>query len=526
MKAFKKLIFISAGFLLSGLTAMGQFVPGAAAYEEMALLSSYNEIGGSARMLGIGGAQIALGGDISAALSNPAGLGFYNRSEFSFTPAFNFRNNDARFMGNPDSEFDFRLNFSNIGVVLNNTKDDIVPGSWRGGSFGISLTKVADFNGNFYYQGVNPESSLIDYFAMQANGIPVTELGENPQLYNQLFGLAYFSYLINPTSDLYVDGRDDEYEAIIFGNQAPFQQESVETSGGQYALNFSYGGNFADKLYFGLGLGLHSFNYKSNKLYTEVIEAVEGWDPIVDFTIDERNTVSGVGINGTFGLIYRPVNLVRFGVSITSPTFFNMDDERTADMYVDFDQLSGDETEVFNDYELVMTDTTILIDNIEEHNDLIVSEYRIKTPTRINGGVAFFFNKNGFISGDVEYVNYASNKVTSKDFSASTENEIIKNIYQNAFNFRLGAEYRLNIFRLRAGYSQMGDPYRDNSVDRTKRTLSAGVGVRLPSFFIDLAVQSSKFNSRYSPYAVDFDQPVVNLKNRSTSAIASIGFFF
>ena len=38
MKAFKKLIFISAGFLLPGLTAMGQFVPGAAAYEEIALL--------------------------------------------------------------------------------------------------------------------------------------------------------------------------------------------------------------------------------------------------------------------------------------------------------------------------------------------------------------------------------------------------------------------------------------------------------------------------------------------------------
>lgn len=44
-------------------------------------------MGSTARMQAIGGAQIALGGDISSAVSNPAGLGFFNKSVFVVTPS-------------------------------------------------------------------------------------------------------------------------------------------------------------------------------------------------------------------------------------------------------------------------------------------------------------------------------------------------------------------------------------------------------------------------------------------------------
>ena len=59
---------------------------------EQALLFSRQNSGGSARIQGMGGAQVALGGDFSSALSNPAGLGMYNRNEFSITPAVSFNN--------------------------------------------------------------------------------------------------------------------------------------------------------------------------------------------------------------------------------------------------------------------------------------------------------------------------------------------------------------------------------------------------------------------------------------------------
>ena len=54
-------------------------------YTESALMFARTKPAGSARILGLGGSQTALGGDYSSALSNPAGLGMFNRSEFTFS---------------------------------------------------------------------------------------------------------------------------------------------------------------------------------------------------------------------------------------------------------------------------------------------------------------------------------------------------------------------------------------------------------------------------------------------------------
>src|SRR5690606_21811866 len=83
MKA-KITLLISAWVCFACVKASAQMVPGAYDYHELALLFSQYNYKGTARIQGIGGAQVSLGGDLSSALSNPAGLGFYNRSEFSF----------------------------------------------------------------------------------------------------------------------------------------------------------------------------------------------------------------------------------------------------------------------------------------------------------------------------------------------------------------------------------------------------------------------------------------------------------
>lgn len=68
-------------------------------FVENGLLFSRTQPAGSARIQALGGTQIALGGDYSSALSNPAGLGMFNRSEFTFTPALNFNNMNAGHLG-------------------------------------------------------------------------------------------------------------------------------------------------------------------------------------------------------------------------------------------------------------------------------------------------------------------------------------------------------------------------------------------------------------------------------------------
>ena len=57
-----------------------------------ALRYSTNNILGSARYSAMGGAFGSLGGEFSSLSTNPAGLGMYEFSEFTFTPNINLNN--------------------------------------------------------------------------------------------------------------------------------------------------------------------------------------------------------------------------------------------------------------------------------------------------------------------------------------------------------------------------------------------------------------------------------------------------
>ncbi|SDY76054.1 hypothetical protein [Hymenobacter psychrophilus] len=59
-----------------------------AQYQADALRFSQSQPVGTARTLGLGGATAAVGGDYGSVLVNPAGLGMFQRSEFSFSPGF------------------------------------------------------------------------------------------------------------------------------------------------------------------------------------------------------------------------------------------------------------------------------------------------------------------------------------------------------------------------------------------------------------------------------------------------------
>src|SRR5436853_7566928 len=54
---------------------------------------------GTARSMSIGGAMGALGGDLSAAYTNPAGLGFYKTREIVLTPSMYFNANKSDYRG-------------------------------------------------------------------------------------------------------------------------------------------------------------------------------------------------------------------------------------------------------------------------------------------------------------------------------------------------------------------------------------------------------------------------------------------
>jgi len=66
----------------------------------------------------IGGAVTALGGDLSAAYVNPAGLGLYRTSELIFTPSFHFNSTKADYLNTEKKEKKNAVDYNNFGMVL------------------------------------------------------------------------------------------------------------------------------------------------------------------------------------------------------------------------------------------------------------------------------------------------------------------------------------------------------------------------------------------------------------------------
>lgn len=544
MKTFFSLL-LSAGFVLTFGSGFSQYVPGAMGYHEQALMfSSYNYTG-SARIQGLGNTQISLGGDPSSALSNPAGLGFYNRSELSITPSYNQYTANTNYISTKSSSSLGKFNIDNLGVVFNKSKDDIIPGKWRGGSFAITFSKVNEFNSEILYSGLNL-NNILDFYVQDAN---IQNVDAN-ELEGVTYG-AFYTYLISEFLDAYVEGSDTTYvpfyERTFFSeypdNDYPTDQsEIISTSGSQNQWNFSYGGNYGDFLYFGATLGIQSLRYNVVKQFTELYPVIET-DILPNTVLTEDLLTEGIGVNGTFGLIARPINQVTIGLSLITPTYLSISERyyySSVASYNNFNMANyGDYFDAF--YDIIVNPTadftTFYEDNNtianEEYSEENVFDYTITTPMHLNVGASFFLNKNGFISADIEYVDYSTMKVKSDDGSLQNENFVIKDMYKSVLNYRIGAEWRLKNFRLRGGYNYQTSPYNDQEIDRTIQTFSAGMGFRSSNFFVDLAGSYKQFNSTYAPYQLEnpdnlpiFQTSFANIENNNLNFALTVGLFF
>lgn len=507
---FKKVVALLISTFCLIYSAQAQIIDGSFGYFNDAGRFSQLSLSGSARMQGLGGAQIALGGDPTAAIVNPAGLGFFNRSSFSITPSFNFFNTQSAYGTIPNTDYKGGFNINNMSLVIDKTIGDYVNEKFKGGAIGITLHRVNDFNQNFNYEGFNDFNSLIDSFLGQASGInPGNMDGRGP------LSLAYYNYLINP-----VPNAPGAYDSFVLG--VPRQLETVENRGSQYQINVAYGGNYDDRLYFGGGIGISTIRYSSTKSYRE--DAFEIYDSNLDdwfpdnsinnLILDEFLEIEGIGINANFGMIYRVSDAFRVGFSYTTPTINALNDESSSLLETDY-----------NNFFYAPEDTVLR--NLVSESDIILSQFTLQTPSRLGIGASFFFSKNGFVSGDVEFVNYANAQVSSRDFLTTSDNLTIQNLYRNVVNYRVGAEYRLKPFMLRFGYNYLASPLENAAPNSGINTFTAGVGYRVKDYYVDFSLVNTRFNQLYSPYTLsDATEPVVNIENDRYSALVTIGFNF
>ncbi len=102
-------------------------------------------------------------------------------------------------------------------------------------------------------------------------------------------------------------------------------------------------------------------------------------------------------------------------------------------------------------------------------------------------------------------------------------NEDIRNFATSTINYRAGAEYRFDMFRVRAGAAFYGDPMKDSELDRAMVQYSAGIGVRLPNMYVDLGLIQNTYNSFYSSYP---GASLASIDNKQLTGLLTLGFNF
>lgn len=497
-------------------------------FVDNALLFSRVKPGGSARIQALGGTQVSLGGDYSSALSNPAGLGMFNKSEFTISPAINFYNASSEYFGTKTNDVKSVFNIPGLSLVIHQPSDR--EKGFLGGSIGISLNRTNDFHKNYRYKASNNENSLIDYFISDADGIdPNTMLIQNNNPGSNFYNLtaqAYNNYLIEDFYDsaqaTYFYGSELSPLPADPGRGLPAeirtidQEEISQSKGTQYQWAISYGANFNDKLFIGAGLGIVSLKYKVNQVFTESNFSYSedaDYKPLNNFKTNETYDIRGSGVNLTLGTIYRATDFLQLGVSFVTPTAYAITDSYTAGI-----------SSLWNIYNVSDPSFPNKPDVTSEFDQPLVSEYSLNTPLRLNTG-ATLISKLGFISGDVEFVNYSKAKYRSEDFGV--ENDDIKAEYTSVVNYRIGAEGRYQQYRVRGGFNYMTDPMiQKNNIDRSITTFSGGLGYRAKTYYIDLAAVHSKTEGRRIPYFVSGPDPIATQKFNNTNFILTLGFTF
>ena len=434
---------------------------------------------------------------------NPAGLAFFKTREFIISPGYSFIKNNSSFRGDSKTDNKSFFNLGTSGAVFgfndNNSR-------WNGAAFSMAVSRTANFNNRISYTGKNNFSSYGEQYAAEAaaSGIDINDIpGSNDVSIGTR--LAAYTYLID-TLTIPGNSGPDVVSMALWKNlksNAPFlvtQQHTIETKGGITEIAIGFAATRMDKLYLGGSLGIPIVNYEKNSVFTETDASGDANNNFEHSTLTETFTSKGIGLNLKLGAIYKVAEQLRLGLAVHTPTLYGLKDTYYASMTT-------------NTENYVHTNNSTITASSDQTLSLSPQyKYDLTSPWRIMLSGAYVINavedvkqQKGFITADVEYVTYKSNRFKTAEENGDNTyyngvNQVIKDYYKNAFNFRVGGELKFTTIMARLGFSYYTDPYKDSELNGKKMFVSGGLGYRNKGVFIDLTYVHSMTNDINFPY--------------------------
>ena len=481
-------------------------------YENTKLID--NDLNGTARYVGMGGAMEALGADISVINSNPAGIGLFRRSSGSVSfglvsqdgaSSFKYGNKtNASFdqAGFVYSLRDGRRTFINFGFNYHKSKN-----------FDYILNAASGLNGASQHK-----LSYMKALANENNLDKKSSGWRGKFAYTSQLDNLYYNTLMMTSSD-----------GFFYNDASGYEFGRAETGYiGEYDFNTSV--NVNDRVYLGITIGIHDVHYTGHSLYNEALVNLNN-QTAGDITVNDERRITGTGYNASFGIILRPVDAspFRIGLSVSTPTWYDLKTSNYTYLINNTKADGGGKLQ--GDYPNYTTGESY--------------EFKLFTPWKFGVSLGHTVGNYLALGASYEYADYSRLDTRVNDgydvdywgdvyeHSSSDEpmNRHTRETLKAVSTLKIGAEAKvMPNLAVRAGYNYVSpmfkkEGYKDGNIDSYGSNYSSatdytnweatnrytvGIGYTLGKMSFDLAYQYAQTNGKFHPFAdsyLDYTYP-------------------
>lgn len=512
-----------------------------------------DDLNGTARFVGMGGAMSALGADISTIGTNPAGIGLFRGNDISLS--FGFNNNQAKadMNGSTATEKRTKASFDQAGIVWSSkigNKTDL-----RYVNFAFNYHKRANFNRQFSAGG-NASNGLSlthvmadmlwragdaagTYYNTETDFANLYD-AQNPYTDTYYYGTPYLAAL-GARTNLVTPRLQSATDPTIIGMDgwdAASNQYYTREEGGIDEYDFNVAFNVKDRYYFGITLGVYNLDYNRYSSYGETLTAhseeqlERGY-----FTLNNFYSLEGSGVDLKLGAIIRPFEYspFRIGLAIHTPIWYSLTEHHTGDLTSNVPTTDPKE---------MISERENLVDYLQPE---YIWDYRLTTPWRFNVSMGTIVGGIMALDAEYEYAKYSSAQLDDVDGYQLSATNAVSETLKGVHTFRAGMETKLtSAFSLRAGYNFRSAPIQEDAfknipaTDETRtdaeylnlksqQAVTVGLGWRGKLFYADLAYKYDFYKADFYAFGaeqIDLTPSATKVNNDRHQLLFTLGVHF
>ncbi len=537
----KNRYFLFATALMIAMSANAQET-----YENAKLVGE--DLNGTARYVGMGGAMEALGADISTIGTNPAGLGLFRHSNLSVSGGLLMQSNGKEFTNGNKTN----ASFDQIGGVYSTrtgAKSFLNFGFnyHKGKNFDYILNAANSLNGSSqnkqsFIKGLLGDEGkggfFIDRDPKTNANVGYSDLNKKSNAYTfSQIDYLYWNTLIptnNPTKPYDYDG----------GNDYTFNRAHNGYIGN---YDFSISGNLNDRVYLGVTFGIKDVHYNAYSEYSENL--VSG----ARASVADNRSITGSGFDVTAGVIVRPIESspFRIGAYVKTPTWYDLTTSNTTSL-IDYRNYgaANNSKYVNNSYDFKIWTPWkfgFSLGHTIGSSLALGATYEYEDYSRINTRI-----------NDGGYIDYWTGSYYDSSIADTQMNNHTREVLKAVSTLKLGVEYKPTTnLALRAGYNYVSPMYvSDGQKDpglsslgtsyasatdytnwKATNRFTLGVGYQIDKFNIDLAYQYSSQSGDFYPFSnvknININSTTYNniatgtkVKNDKSQLLLTLGYRF